>query len=449
MRKGEAFEINLSLKSEMLRFITLNGLLLVLCLLQITLSGPQVMGQRKQPSIPVATLFDEYGRIGGCDQGARLDNLVISVQNDPTLDAYVLAYGPEGEIWGSGRSQLNLIKDYLVNSRGLPEGRVKMIYGGRNLDLKEPKIELWLAPHGAAPPEPQHFETSIETFKGKFAEQEGWDSFYLNLEGEAPGPPVGDVTLASLADMLTQQKHSQAYVVAYNGRDAVPGAWRRVAERRVEALKQAGVNSERIQIVYGGSMKDTTVQFWVLPQNAPPPVKDAGPEPLPQKAVQMGIFTDYELASLENQQTAVNELIKVLRLDEKLRVCMIVRLESPVAHDEEGPVNELQTAGLGTSAPNQEQPVEEPAGLINQPADIPTLIQKWTIDLAAKKIPSDRIAILFVPSREFETSLVEMWIVPAGLPLPDPFAEEPEQPEEPAEAKPQNPQKPQQNKPSI
>ena len=296
----------------MLRFITLNRILPVLCLLaNHAVWSIRSWASSKPTSPTVATLFDEYGRVGGCDQSARLDNFAISLQNDPTLDAYVLAYGPEGKLWDSGRAQLNSIKDYLVHSRGLPEGRVKMIYGGRNLDLKEPKIELWLAPHGAAPPEPQHFETGIETFKGKFAEREAWDSFDLNLEVDAGvGPSVGDVTLASLADMLTQQKHSQTYVVAYNGRDAVPGAWRRVAERDVDDLKQAGIKPDRIKIVYGGSMKDTTVQFWVLPQDAPPPVADAGPEPLPQKAVQMGICADYELGSLENQQTALNELLR-------------------------------------------------------------------------------------------------------------------------------------------
>lgn len=403
------------------------------------------MGQRKQSAPPVATKFDEYGRVGGCDHGARLDNFVIAFQDDPTLDAYVLAYGPEGEILGSGKSQLSMINDYLVNARGVAEGRVTMIYGGRNADLKEPKIELWLAPHGAKPPEPQRYETNIETFKGKFAEQQAWDGSSISLEGEESGGyPVVDVTLASLADMLSEQKRSQVYVVAYNGREAVPGAWRRVAERRVDSLKKGGVNADQIKVVYGGNMTDTTVQFWVVPQDAPAPVKDAGPETLPQKAVQLGIFTDYELGTDENQQTAINELVKVLRLDEKLRVCLIVRPETPAQPEEEGPVDNLQTVGSETSTLNQ----EEPANPINQRVDIPGLVQKWTADLAAKKIQSDRIAILFAPPREFETASVEMWIVPAGLPLPDPSAEEPGQTEEPAEAKPQNPQKTPPNKPS-
>ena len=421
----------------MMRFITFQRLLLVSCLVLITLPGAQVMGQRK-PSLPVARKFDEYGRVGGCDQSARLDNFVIAFQNDPTLDAYVLAYGPEGEMGGSGKSQLSIINDYLVNARGVPEDRVKMVYGGRNLDLKEPKIELWLAPHGADPPEPQHVETNIETFKGKFAEQEAWDSFYLNLEGEATGPSVGDVTLASLADMLKQQERSQAYVVAYNGRDAVPGAWRRVAESRVNFLKQAGVQPDRIRVIYGGSLEDTTVQFWVMPQDAPPPVKDDGSEALPQKAVQMGIFTDYELGSDENQQQALKELFAVLSLNEKLQVCMIVRLETPAAREEESAASDAQT-------PVQELS-DQTDNATSPPADIPKLVQKWAADLAAKKIQSNRIVILFGPGREFETSAVEMWIVPAGLPLPDPLAEEPEQPEDSTEAKPQNPQKSPPNK---
>src|SRR5688500_19337643 len=104
---------------------------------------------------PVATRFDQFGKVGHCDLGARLDNFEIQVQNTSGSQANIIVYGPDGEGPGTGRYFLELIKDYFVNVRGFKPNRVKTIYGGRNSDLAQPLIELWIVPKGAASPEPQ------------------------------------------------------------------------------------------------------------------------------------------------------------------------------------------------------------------------------------------------------------------------------------------------------
>lgn len=409
----------------------------LICFLIICALGPLVEAQvstSPPPKPKVAAKFDEYGQLGGCDHSARLDNFTIALQNDPNADGYILIYGPEGEGWGSGKSQFSSINDYLVNARGLAEDRFKFIYGGRNRDLREPRIELWVAPQGAAPPEPQHFETEIKTFKGKFSDSEAWDDIAVVESEEGPGLPVGSVTLASFADMLKQQSDTVAYIVAYNGLDAVPGAWRRVAARDADSLKQRGVEGGRVRVIYGGKSKHTTVQLWILPNGAAPPAIDAGPEALPEKPVQMGSFSDYMLSSEESQVNVFKDLVGVLRLNDKLRTVIIVRMETP-ANVEEASVEPDTSKEQSTTTEKQSE--SAPQALIElPPADFPKLVQKWTASLAAHKIHSDRFIVLFVPAREMEGNTLEMWIAPAGVPLPDPFAE-PEPPEV-AEDPPQN-----------
>jgi hypothetical protein len=418
---------------------------LVICLMALCAFSPYVPAQDatgKPTRLEAAAKFDEYGQLRGCDHSARLDNFAVSLQNDPGLDGYILIYGPQGDGWGGGKSQFSVIKDYLVNSRGLVEDRIKFVYGGRNNNLREPKIELWLAPQGAGPPEPQHFETEIKTFKGKFAEWPAWDdiSVILTEEGEGPGLPVADATLASFADMLQQQKETTAYVVAYNGPDAVPGAWRRVAEKNVSRLKTQGVESDRIKLIFGGNDKATKVQLWILPNGAPAPAINVGSEALPQKAVQMGSFTDYELGTEENEASVFKDLVKVLRVNDKLRACLIVRLESLGATEEEtaetDASNEMPESAA-TSATNEEQEESSPSDEGRPPAGFPKLVQKWTVKLAEEKIQPDRLIVLFVPVRDWRGNSMEAWIVPAGLPLPDPFAPDPEPPKD-TEDPPQN-----------
>src|SRR5689334_3424603 len=74
--------------------------------------------------------FDAFGPVGHCDVTARLDNFAIQLQNQSSLRGAVISYAPEGEGWGTGKQVLEIIKDYLVNTRGLAPERFKMVYGG-------------------------------------------------------------------------------------------------------------------------------------------------------------------------------------------------------------------------------------------------------------------------------------------------------------------------------
>ena len=137
--------------------------LLLWCVFSLTLyaQGPELDARTG------STKFDEFGFIRHCDLTARLDNLAIFVQETPGSAAHIIFYGPPG----AEELPLTFIKDYFVNSRGLLANRIKTVYGGRNSDLKLPKIEFWLVPRNALPPEPQVYEPpNLEKVKGLFDE---------------------------------------------------------------------------------------------------------------------------------------------------------------------------------------------------------------------------------------------------------------------------------------
>jgi hypothetical protein len=364
------------------------------------------------------TKFDEFNTVGHCDLTARLDNIAISLPlTPPGTTAQLIVYGPEGDRPGSGRSLLAALTDYLISMRGVETNRIKAIYGGRNSDLHEPRIQLWLIPDNTLPPEPEKYETNIDTFKGMFSEHNLGDDVGFYYEPEM-GPGIGTSDDASFADMLHQRKNTVGYIVAYNGEDATPGAWRRVAETKVEHLKNFKLDASRFKIIFGGRKAETKVQLWILPKDEPPPVRDAGRELPPTKAIKSAESNAYILGQADNADRLFARLRDVLRNDKKLRAFVVVRLPLPPSTEVESEVNEEE---------DDPAPVELEQ---SEPVHLTTMVEKWRFDLTTTyKIRHDRIIVIVLPGKDYDSDSLELWFVPKGQPLPDPTKEEGEDPE--------------------
>ena len=363
--------------------------------------------------------FDEFGMLSHCDLTARLDNFAINLQETPTAYGQIISYAPPGR----GERLLELIKDYLVNMRGLAPRRVKTNYGGRNSDPTEPKIELWIIPKNVRPVEPLKFETDVETFKGLFIDVERDDDFGVESESEM-GPGIGGTSDAAFADMLNQQKSAIGYLVVYSGEDLTPGAWKNIAQQEISDLQEFKVEISRVKVVFGGHQKKTRVQYWILPKDAPPPVPDAGAELPLAKTVKVRDFYAYELGSEQNQKNVFTRLKEILTADKTVRAFLVVRLETPTTVDEAEPGEAKPDAAPVVDNEPVSEPVEE-----REPADLTKLVEKWRAELAnTHKISADRFIVLFTTAGEADSSYVSLWIVPKGQPLPNPNEEE-----EPAE----------------
>lgn len=85
------------------------------------------------------------------DQKARLDNLAVELQADPTTTTYVIAYGGRTSRIGQADLLGSRARDYLVTNRGIDQSRIVVNNGGFR---EEDCVELWIIPSGATPPQP-------------------------------------------------------------------------------------------------------------------------------------------------------------------------------------------------------------------------------------------------------------------------------------------------------
>jgi hypothetical protein len=85
------------------------------------------------------------------DQKARLDNLAVDLQNDPSSTTYVIAYGGRTSRIGQADLLGSRARDYLVTQRGIDQARIVVVNGGFR---EEDCVELWIVPRGATPPQP-------------------------------------------------------------------------------------------------------------------------------------------------------------------------------------------------------------------------------------------------------------------------------------------------------
>jgi hypothetical protein len=411
----------------MRRVANILGLLLVL---GWSLAAP-VAAQVSNGNGPITPeKLDEFGSVGHCDLGARLDNYAISFQGTKGATLQIVVYGPPGEGIGAGKQLLSLISGYLTDARGIDPERIKTVYAGRNSDLLEPRIQLWIVPENTVPPEPEKLENNnVATFKGMFFERPVYDTlnFWYDLE-DGMGPGIGRSIHASFADMLEHQKNSVAYIVAYNGEESFPGAWRRIAEAEVGYFKKLNVDPGRFKIIFGGRQAEAKLQVWLLPKDAPPPVRDAGRELPPKKAFDAASLGADELGNKEYEARAYKTLVSILQADKSTRAFLVVRLDAPSPKDGEATELEKTTEPLVSVEDEDEEPVTEKT----EPADLTKLIEKWRLDLTTThKIRNDRIIIIFLPGSETASNSINLWLVPKGQPLPDPNEEDEEGEEDP------------------
>lgn len=365
--------------------------------------SPTVCAQMAEPE--VARKFDEFGPVGHCDLTARLDNLAIQILNTPDATAHVISYSPPG----AGERFLEHIKDYLIMTRGLPAQRISTAYGGRNSDLKLPKIELWIVPKNASPPEPQKHDAQVETFKGLLADNPAYDDFGIQIMDEM-GPGIGRPIHASFADVLNQQQNAVGYIVVYSGKEATPGSWRVIAQNEIDYLKPFNVDRGRINVIFGGQREETRTQLWISPKDAPPPVPDAGPELPLANAVKAGDFSAYDLGDKKNEANLFTRLKGILSAQKTVRAFVVVRLPLPTPETIELS-NEAEPEVIDESEPFERR----------EPADLIKLVEKWRVEFAdTHKIGADRFIVLYTTAREFDSENIGLWIVPQGQPLPNP-----------------------------
>ena len=105
------------------------------------------------PIKKIAIVAREYDECNHCtfdDQKARLDNLAVELQNDPTTRAYIIAYGGRMSPVGQVEKLMTRAQEYIVTQRGISASRLTVVNGGYRED---DSVELWIVPSGASAPQ--------------------------------------------------------------------------------------------------------------------------------------------------------------------------------------------------------------------------------------------------------------------------------------------------------
>jgi hypothetical protein len=84
------------------------------------------------------------------DQKARLDNLGVELQAQPSSRTYIIAYGGRTSRMGQAELLGTRARDYLVTNRGIDQSRITVVNGGFR---EEDCVELWIVPSGSTPPQ--------------------------------------------------------------------------------------------------------------------------------------------------------------------------------------------------------------------------------------------------------------------------------------------------------
>lgn len=369
-------------------------LLLALC---AALSLAHVTSAQEQTHAGKVT--DYVNQFTSCNAGAHLDLFAIELQNNPNATGHIIIYGPPGPEKKYAERAVSATKSYLVNARGIEESRLQAIYAGPYCSVSEILTELWLVPEGAKPPPRTKYKPDL-AFEGNFYETELWDG--PDLVGEVTGwSTSSEVAFVGLNEMMSRRKDASVYLVAYHDNDTAPGTWRRAAERQTEVMRRYGFPAERVKVIFGGYAGKASLQVWVLPSDAPPPAKHRS-ERRPKRSVQIASL-DENMLKFE-ADWAFKGLVDVLKTDEQLTACLVVR-HSPAEPEDADP----------------EQPVDpdEPP-----PVDLLKLTEKWKAEFRKKGIGEHRLIIMVAPTRGYQWGAeMETWVVPPGALLPDASAD--------------------------
>jgi len=96
-----------------------------------------------------AVKFGEYATPDLSANKAQLDKFVLALQQDPTAQGYIIAYGGRTSRPEDAQKAADNATDYTMNVRKMDGARTLSGVGGYR---ERPIIELWIAPAGATPP---------------------------------------------------------------------------------------------------------------------------------------------------------------------------------------------------------------------------------------------------------------------------------------------------------
>lgn len=221
-----------------------------------------------------ARKVDQYGDLIQDDEGARLDAFENELRKESGSKGYIIAYGGRDDPPGKARRYGLRAKAYLVEARGVAASRLVSVDGGRREELT---VELWIVPAGARDPLP-----SAVTVKGMDTnEARKYDEYGYGYGESWNRYEDATIRLDGFAAALQNGPGSRGYIIAYaqSGDDRIgidcdpAGKALRIAKvEKTYLVQKRHIDPTRIAAVNGGYSPARTVELWIIPPGARPPV---------------------------------------------------------------------------------------------------------------------------------------------------------------------------------
>ena len=239
-----------------------------------------------------AVKFDEFGDILISELKARLDNYAVQLQNQPTARGFIIVYRTRRDLPGLNHSLSLSMKDYLVNSRGLPADRIVVVDGGVALCLTQ---ELWVVPQGSAPPAKSDARIGFFQYSDSAWKFDEYGFGPLERDKRFGPSRIVDYDAEYLEAYANEVKGKRKYlacVIAYAQYNPRPGlvdygdyepvrdvmldrpgtAQGRLALEKRYLTKVYGIPASKIRTIDGGYRKRRQVELWIVPADEPLPV---------------------------------------------------------------------------------------------------------------------------------------------------------------------------------
>lgn len=311
---------------EASRFLSL---FLILAAFSVAFSQEVSEGNSAETIQTQTSKVDEFGRLGDCALGARMDHFAILLQDKSDAAGYIIAYKSANILPSRIESKYHLhrARNYLVNTRGIDAQRITVVDGGFR---KEETTELWLVPPGAAPPAPSDTVPAPLVPKGKtylydksvfedvsefalpvaedFIEEPAEEN--TDSEETAESEEIADLEETEpevveeetapeelpeetselteeesealkfgwlderIADLVKKEKKSRGVIIFYADEIEydINKIRAHIEEGRTRLIKNSGLSAEHFEIVFGGYRASPEIELWFVPPAGEVPI---------------------------------------------------------------------------------------------------------------------------------------------------------------------------------
>lgn len=274
--------------------------------LLIVLMSSVAFAQNENTSTAEPVKIDEFGIIGHCDLGSRLDNLLVELMNKPNAKGYIIFYEGKDALPSQIESSSgeSLYTDH-IKFRRFDSSRITVITSYRD----ERATELWIIPENAAPPNPtnaiqkpeipldktllydyssiEFYDYSENLLPHKKAEYEEYTktdevSEETTVDPDYEEPKLSAEELDNLkfewanerfGKFLGKNKKMQGVIVFYADDQEydINKLTSHFEEGKNRIAKASDIASERIKVVFGGYRSHIQMEFWAVPEKGKSP----------------------------------------------------------------------------------------------------------------------------------------------------------------------------------